>query len=163
MQQRQALFKASSVRSDLKVYIVNRQKDLPLPIQQIKHMAKEVVALEKKNFDETTLHFVDIKTISKLHNLYFQDPSATDCISFPMDQAEQPGYKILGEVFVCPKVALEYTDKHGGSPYNEIALYIVHGLLHLMGYDDCSTSDKRKMRRAEKKHMKHLQEKQLIL
>ena len=42
---------------------------------------------------------------------------------------------------------------HGVDPWDELTLYIIHGLLHLMGYDDLNPKDKRKMRRAEAKHM----------
>ena len=146
----------------MKVTIFNEQTDLAIPKIPIKKMVREVVALEKQSFDEAALHFVDIKTISDLHNQYFQDPSPTDCISFPMDQDDQPGYKVLGEVFICPQVALDYAAAHDRDPYEETILYAIHGLLHLMGYDDRDDKDRKKMRLAEKKHLKHLKEKKLL-
>lgn len=147
----------------MKVNIFDHQPDLSLSSSKIRKLVKEVIAYEKQSFNEVSLHFVDIKTISALHNQYFQDPTPTDCISFPMDDADHPGYRILGEVFVCPKIALEYAAVHEGDAYTETALYIIHGLLHLMGYDDLDPINKRRMRRAEKKHMKHLQDLKLYL
>ena len=142
----------------MKANIFNKQTDLPISLRIFKRIAQEVVAFEKHAFDEVTLHFVDIKTISALHDQYFFDPSPTDCISFPMDEADQIGYKVLGEVFICPRVAIDYAEAHCIDPQTETILYVVHGLLHLMGYDDLETNDEKKMRRAEKKHLKHLHE-----
>src|SRR5262249_50239789 len=90
------------------------------------------------------------------HARFFDDPTPTDCISFPMDDAESEEWRVLGEIFVCPKAAIRYTEEHGGNPFIETTLYIGHGLLHLMGYDDMNLIDEEQMRQAEKRHMAHL-------
>ncbi len=114
--------------------------------------------------DEVNLHFVTTCVISSLHEEYFSDPTTTDCISFPIDGPEKrDGHHVLGEVFVCPQTAIDYCKKHGGDPSQETTLYVVHGLLHLLGYDDLSEKEKRKMRTAEKRHMKNLIKKNLSL
>ena len=71
--------------------------------------------------------------------------------------------KILGEIFVCPKTAIEYAVQYKKNPYEEVTLYIVHGLLHLLGYDDIEKNARNLMRKAERKHMKALTQKGLIL
>ena len=144
-------------------YIFNNQKDLSLPEDIVKVIASEVVAFEGVTFDEAAIHFVDEPTICALHKRYFDDPTPTDCISFPMDNATEEGYKVLGEIFVCPKAALTYAEEHKNSPYEETTLYVVHGLLHLMGYDDMNEADRAKMRDAEDRHMRNLKNKGLIL
>lgn len=100
--------------------------------------------------DEVSIYLVSTKAICKLHEEFFQDPSTTDCISFPLDK------KHLGEIFVCPATAVAYAKKKKLNPYRETALYIVHGLLHLLGYDDLRAKDKRTMRKKEKSCMAHL-------
>ena len=80
----------------------------------------------------------------KLHRDYFNDSSPTDCISFPIDNPVPENYSLMGDVFVCPETALIYSEKHKVNPYQEITLYIVHGLLHLMGYDDIELADQEK-------------------
>ncbi len=94
---------------------------------------------------EVTIYFVDKSTICKLHEDFFNDPSLTDCISFPLDDPSEEG-GILGEVFVCPEVAVDYAPE---TPLQEVALYIVHGLLHLLGYDDQTEEECVKMRAQE--------------
>ena len=77
--------------------------------------------------------------------------------------AESDNYVMLGDIFVCPETAVRYAAEHGLDPYVEATLYIVHGLLHLLGYDDIDPADRRFMRRAEARHMKKLQAQGLVL
>lgn len=141
----------------MNVDIINQQTSLPIKASQVKRLVKTVIAFENKKFDEVAIHFVDTDRICELHIQYFDDPTSTDCISFPMD-GDEVGYRMLGDSFICPATALKYVAEHGGDPYQEVTLYIVHSLLHLMGYDDIDKSDKIKMRTAEKRHIAHLQE-----
>lgn len=145
------------------VDVFNRQKDLPIQIKHVRALAKEVIALEKESYDEVAIYLVTEKRICELHEQYFNDPSPTDCISFPLDKEKEAGYCVLGSVFVCPKIAIEYALNHHADPYEETALYIVHGLLHLLGYDDLNPKERIKMRRAEKKHLLHIKNKGIIL
>ncbi len=115
--------------------------------------------------DEIAIHFVSKRQIAKLHAIYFQDPTPTDTISFPLDNEifhPHLGHH-LGEVFVCPAVAQEYAKERELNSYLEATLYLVHGILHLIGYDDLTPKDKRKMRQKEKACMKHLQKEQVVL
>lgn len=99
----------------MKIHLVNKQKTLPIDRSLWKKAVEAVATLQKEDFEEVTLHFVDKKTISRIHGDYFDDPTPTDCISFPLDEAGEP-YRVLGEVFICPEVAKEYVEKKGGLP-----------------------------------------------
>ena len=138
------------------VYITNRQRDLEISSTQAEEIVKAVIQFENWDTHEISLQFVGRDEISALHKEYFDDPTPTDCISFPLDNEEDEHYHVLGEVVVCPLAAIDHVDRHGGDAHEEAALYIVHGLLHLMGYDDISESDRKMMRQAEKRHMRHL-------
>lgn len=141
----------------MKITIKNQQKSLTIRAALVKKIVREVVALEDKYYDEANVHFITDKKMCALHDEYFDDPSPTDCISFPLDE------ELMGDVFVCPETAINYAKAHQSDPYKETTLYIVHGLLHLIGYDDRINLDKRKMRQAEKRHMKHLESLDLLL
>ena len=125
-------------------------------------LVQEVVALEKRSYSEVSIHFIGETAMKRLHQQYFHDSSLTDCISFPVD-CESQSYRLLGDVFVCPRVALAYALKNQGDPYSELSLYIVHGLLHLMGYDDIKEKDRKRMRAAEERQMRHLLDRGLML
>ena len=147
----------------MKINIYNKQKSLPIATGAMKKIVHAVIALEKQNCDEVSIYLVNTKEICDLHEEFFNDPSVTDCVSFPLDEWDDAGgYRILGEVFVCPQTALDYAKKHQKNPHEECSLYIVHGLLHLMGYDDQEPKAKASMRRAEKKHMLNLKKLNLL-
>lgn len=151
----------------MKILFFNQQNDLKIHPKSVKLVVKEVLSLENSATDEVSIHFVTQEEIAQLHLEYFDDPSPTDCISFPIDANPDPIYHILGEIFVCPKIALEYTLKSGkgtiDESYLEITLYVVHGLLHLLGYDDIETTDQLRMRQEEGRLMEHLIKNNLLI
>lgn len=139
----------------MNILIANQQQDLPLDLSSVEKVVQAVLALEEIDADEVSINLVETATICQLHADYFDDPTTTDCISFPMDGDEEE-YQVLGEIFVCPKTAVDYTMEHGGSPYAETTLYIIHGLLHLIGLDDIEDEDREEMRARESFHLENL-------
>ena len=139
----------------MKIHLFNSQAAIPVRAPYWRKLIKEIAAHEEQKFAEFTLHFVDSAEISRLHQEFFDDPSITDCISFPIDDTDTP-YRVLGEVFVCPEVAVEFAASHCENPLKETALYVVHGLLHLFGYDDIKEKDRRRMKNKEKELMTYL-------
>jgi probable rRNA maturation factor len=142
----------------MNILVFNKQKDLKIPIKQVKKLVSAFLCFEKVDCSEVSLYFVSEKVICQLHDQFFQDPTSTDCISFPLGIDGS-----LGEVFICPLTALLYAEKKGLDPYQETALYIIHGLLHLIGYDDLEEKQRRIMRKKEKSCMRHLEDKNISL
>lgn len=134
------------------VFVLNRQKDLKLSTRRVKTLVSAILKEEGVECEEISIYFVSEKKISELHGEFFDDPTPTDCITFPIDS------ETLGEIFVCPKAAIDYCKRKGGDPLTETALYIVHGILHLLGYDDLEPKKRRAMRKKEKKCMAHLKD-----
>jgi probable rRNA maturation factor len=132
------------------IHISNRQKDLKIYKSSLRALVEATLSHLKIGCEEVSLYLVTRKEICRLHDEFFQDPTPTDCISFPIDDAH------LGEVFVCPSTAIDYAKNHHGDPHDETALYCIHGLLHLIGYDDLEPKAKRIMRKKEKSCMDHL-------
>lgn len=138
----------------MKISVYNSQKDLKISTRKIKAIVSLALRFHRVLCDEIAIHFISDRKMRALHGTYFNDPSPTDCISFPY--AEDPANYFLGEVFVCPKTALRYAKTHGGDPERELILYLIHGVLHLLGYDDMNSKDKRIMRAKEKELMTYL-------
>jgi probable rRNA maturation factor len=120
----------------VKVQIFNQQKDLRISRVALEKAILALVSYKRVKCQQIIIHLVSKKAISAIHAQFFHDPSPTDCISFPIDplQSDTLG-SILGEVFICPKVAVEYAKCHDLLPIREFYLYLVHGF-HLLGYDD---------------------------
>ena len=141
----------------MKIQVFNSQKDLPISKQSVRALVKEVLKLERSDHEEVAIYFVPVQKICDLHHQFFDDPTQTDCISFPLDEEH------LGEVFVCAKTALDYAAKRNLSPYDELSLYVIHGLLHCLGFDDLEPSKRRIMRKKEKRCMAFIKTQDLLL
>lgn len=145
------------------VHIFDQQKDLLISHAQVEDIVREVLKHEDIRCDEVSIQFVDTPKICELHHRYFDDPTTTDCISFPLDPPGTEGFCVLGEVFVCPETAIDYAKTNKINPFHEVTLYVVHGLLHLIGYDDISEKDEPLMRKAENRHINNIKNKELTL
>ena len=139
----------------MKVSQYDTQSDLSIDKKQVKQLIDGVFLLKKTSSAEIIVHFVTKEEIAKIHGDFFDDPTPTDCITFPFRDEE-----LLGEIFICPRMAIEYSPE---DPYKETSLYIVHAILHLLGYDDIAEADEIEMRKAEEQVMNHLSEKNLVL
>ena len=120
----------------MNIYISNKQQDLSIDKSLIQNIIKKLSLFHKTSFDEVSFHFVSPNKIKSLHQQLFNNPTVTDCITCPIDPPNQKPYCLLGEVFVCPQVAISYAKEHNLDAFEELILYVVHGFLHLIGYDD---------------------------
>jgi probable rRNA maturation factor len=130
------------------IHITNSQKNLRFSLASLKKMIPFLLNNLNIHTDELSLHFVSKKKMGIVHEEFFSDPSPTDCMSFPIDPPSESRdfHHVLGEIFVCPQVAVEYALENDLDPYKELTLYIIHGILHLIGYDDIQEVDRKKMR-----------------
>jgi len=108
--------------------------------------------------------------IERVNEDFLGHHGPTDVISFDYRAGEDPAFDDGDddgddpsvELIVCPAVAHREARKRGLPYAEEVALYVVHGLLHAAGYDDLNPAAKRVMRRAEKRVMRGLLRKGLI-
>lgn len=101
---------------------------------------------------ELSLVFLTDPALAQLHADFMDDPSPTDVITFEGD----PAVGLAGEICVSVDTAAAYARGHGRDFATELTLYLVHGWLHLAGYDDLRPAKKRRMRAAEARAMKLL-------
>ncbi len=147
----------------VKVKFSNTQDILDIDENATTALVSTVLKEEGQCCDEISIYYVTTEEICRLHADFFDDPSPTDCISFPIDENENEKYRILGDVFVCPETAIKYCTEHNGMPFDELALYTIHGILHLLGFNDIEEGDRKKMRNAEQRHMASLKAKGIDL
>lgn len=98
---------------------------------------------------EVSLLLTDDKEIGELHEQFLDDPSPTDVMSFEMDDG--------AELVVSVETAQRVANEAGHAVEAEVALYIVHGMLHTVGFDDIEADDRLRMRDAERAIMSRLQ------
>lgn len=103
---------------------------------------------------ELSIVFMTDAALAALHADFLDDPTVTDVITFEGD----PALGIAGEICVSADRAAAYAAETGRDFAEELALYLVHGWLHLAGYDDLKPALKRRMRAAEARAMALLRE-----
>jgi probable rRNA maturation factor len=115
------------------VLISNRQR-MSLDEPGLATLADRTLVGEGVVNAELSVSFVAEAEIEDLHLRYVDEPGATDVLSFPMDEGDlnEDGLRVLGDVVIAPAVAAR---NNPADPEGEIRLLLVHGILHLLGYD----------------------------
>lgn len=126
--------------------------DLPTLTPAARRRAKLAPSVSAVPPGELSVTFLTDPALAKLHADYLDDPTTTDVITFEGD--ESVGH--AGDVCVSPDTALAYSKKHDKIFAEELLRYVVHGWLHLAGYDDLEPRKKRRMRAAEDRALKLL-------
>jgi probable rRNA maturation factor len=98
---------------------------------------------------ELSLAFLTDPALARIHADFLSDPTTTDVITFEGN----PALSSAGEICVSADTAANYAKLHDRGFSEELTLYVVHGWLHLAGFDDLKPALKRQMRAAEKKAM----------
>lgn len=100
---------------------------------------------------DLAIQFVDEAAMEVLHIQWMDEPGPTDVLSFPMDEL-RPGTEgeitdpgLLGDIVVCPQVAIVQAAAAGHEPINEILLLTTHGILHLLGFDHAEPDEEKEM------------------
>jgi len=136
----------------MKIYFRNKQKYLPVDWRSVKRLARFVLEKAGVTDVEIGILFVDNKMISRWTREYLQQDGPTDVIAFPIhggaDVEGSP--ELLGDIAVSAEKALEYAQKHNLGPHNELSLYLIHGLLHLTGYNDINIKERNRMFRRQR-------------
>lgn len=100
---------------------------------------------------ELSVLLVDEDTMASYHEKFMGEPGPTDVLSFPMDELRPPGddddppLGLLGDIVLCPQVTDRQAAEHGRAPQEEAEYLLVHGLLHLLGYDHATPEEKAEM------------------
>lgn len=131
----------------MKVTVLNRQEALPVSpglLAALTRAGEQALGLVAARGwargevpAEVTVLLVDDVMIAEVHGQYMGDPTPTDVISFP--------YGREGDILISVETAAVQRRDYGNSLEEELALYLVHGLLHLCGHDDREETDREQM------------------
>ncbi|MBA3530068.1 MAG: rRNA maturation RNase YbeY [Propionibacteriaceae bacterium] len=100
---------------------------------------------------ELSILIVDEETMSAYHQKYLGEDGPTDVLSFPMDElrpphdGDEPPEGLLGDIVLCPVVTNRQAEGHGRTPVEESEYLLVHGLLHLLGFDHGAPEERAEM------------------
>ncbi len=137
-----------------KISIACPQDVLAIDRGRMRETARTVLAGEDVADYEISLAFVDNPTIHRLNKHFLNHDEPTDVLSFPL--SDPSARKLAGELVVGVEVAKEQAERRGHDVHAELALYVVHGLLHLCGYDDKTAEAAARMRERERHYLGEL-------
>jgi probable rRNA maturation factor len=147
---------------EVKVFGADEQGAAPVDVRRWVDLAQNVLLAEGVSGDaELSLLFVDEDTISGLNRRFMDADGPTDVLAFPIDEPESAapradasgplvGPVLLGDVVVCPAVAERQAPDHGASYDDELALLVVHGVLHVLGHDHAEVEETERMQARER-------------
>lgn len=146
------------------IIIENKQSDVLICEDSLRLLIQELLDLEKISTDEISIRLVSQKEAAELHKKYFNDPSCTDCMTFPIDSpGSTQSLHCLGEIVICPQTAAIEHLSHNTTLEEELSLYIIHSFLHLIGFTDKSPKERNDMRVKEASCLDHLKKKASLL
>ena len=131
---------------------INNESGVDVDAEAVQRLA--VYALDQMHVHpdaELAILFVDEAAMEQLHVQWMDEPGPTDVLSFPMDEL-RPGSEdnitpagLLGDIVVCPQVAIAQAQTAGHSALEEMLLLTTHGILHLLGFDHAEPEEEREM------------------
>ncbi len=153
------------------VFCSDEQGVISVPLDECRKLALAALMHEGvRGACELSVFFVDEATISELNSEHMGKIGPTDVLAFPLDTAEyneaqgpgtpsrgpsRPAFDtddvptLLGDVVICPAIAMKQCEDHAGNFADEIALLLVHGILHVLGFDHDLEDEKTEMRAHE--------------
>lgn len=147
--------------ADLAVVVRNQQRKSTVDAAWLKGVARAALAAEKVAAAELCVMVVNDARIAAIHDEWFSDPTPTDVITFDLSGGGHgPTAPLQGDIVVSAETAarvareLRRQGQTGWTPRHELAYYVVHGILHLTGYDDRAAADRRAMRARERAVMR---------
>jgi probable rRNA maturation factor len=128
--------------SGLPAVLISNRQAMALDEPALIELARATLRGEGLTEVELSVSFVDETEIEDLHVRYMDEPGPTDVLSFPLDDVDEDGRRLLGDVVIAPAVAGR---NNPSDPAGELRLLLVHGILHLLGYDHEADAEKAAM------------------
>ena len=131
--------------------IKNSQSHLAIRRETVKRIASKILSKYRVHRYEINIDFLDNAAIRKLNRKYLNHNCPTDVLAFPYPESDSESKdSISADIAISAEMAISNSKIFKTGAKQELCLYIVHGLLHLIGFDDTSKAKRIKMRKEEK-------------
>ncbi len=133
------------------ITIRNLQNKLPIPSTKIKKLIRKVLKGERvKKSGWINICFVDNPLIKKFNAKFLKSNRTTDVLAFNSTKGKKV---ILADIMISTDKAIEQARNFKTTPTYELLLYVAHGMLHILGFDDHSKTQIKLMRKKESKYV----------
>jgi probable rRNA maturation factor len=144
------------------VAFANRQRTKKINLRLLNRMVNALLANLEVGEAEIGICLIATPEMTQLNETFLKHKGSTDVITFdyaaPEKRKAESGKRkyLYGEIFVCMDEAVSQARKFGTSWQSEIIRYIIHGVLHLLGFNDSSAGTRRKMKREENRRLREI-------
>ena len=139
----------------MELVINNRQRVRPLDRKLLARVAEHVIEELGVSKIEVGIHFVSAEEMARVHKQYMDIDGSTDVITF--DHGSQPPESIYGEIFISVEDAIAQAREFETTWQSEVARYVIHGILHLLAFDDLQPKARVKMKREENRLLRDVE------
>jgi len=137
--------------------VVNLRRKFKINERALEILARDIAGRAGLKTRDLAIIFVSNRAIKKLNRRFRGEDEATDVLSFSAEiDLPRKGNISACDIFISLDKAKENARSFKNTFEKEITLYMIHGMLHLAGYDDRSASDEKKMRLKEKELLNHI-------
>jgi probable rRNA maturation factor len=139
-------------KAPLLLEILNVQEVLAIDLEKVRSICERMLDDCGIKSGKMNVVLVDSDTIHQYNKDFLQHDYPTDTISFPLEDRRSEGH-LEGEVLVCTEVAKDRAKEFGWTAEEELLLYVVHGMLHLIGFDDTTPEQRTIMQEKERTYL----------
>jgi probable rRNA maturation factor len=125
--------------------LISDRQSLPVDAAALAEAARKCLIAEGEERAELSVSLVDEDEMADLHVRYMDEEGPTDVLSFPLGEGDEDGVHLLGDVVICPAFAVRNNPDLNRDLAAELRLLLVHGTLHLLGYDHEKEDERRAM------------------
>ena len=141
----------------MQIYLDTQREVEALPKdEELLKWLKETLSFEKHGDTELTIRFVDEKESAELNEQYRHKKGSTNILSFPFEAPEEVELNLLGDLVICSDVVKQQAEEQGKEEIAHWAHMVVHGTLHLLGYDHLTSAEADVMENKEIKILSQL-------
>lgn len=137
----------------IRIEVANEQSNHIFESKLLREAVRAVLEGEFVDEADVSVAIVDDPAIHILNRKYLDHDYATDVLSFLLSSEDEP---LEGEIVVSADTADRESSHYGWRAIDELLLYLIHGTLHLVGYDDVSDADREAMRAKEREYLTKL-------
>lgn len=129
------------------VAVTTTQRMVRVPTAKVRDLVMFVARRERRRVEHIDIAIVGRRRMASLNEKHLAHPGPTDVLSFNL--GDGPAGGMCAQIVVCSDVATAQARRRGHPAWKELLLYITHGLLHAMGYDDLTEADAARMHARE--------------
>ena len=139
-------------KKPLLLEILDEQDEFAVELEKVRTICERILDDGHVRSGKINVVLVNSETIQQYNRDFLQHDYPTDVISFPTEDRRDEGH-LEGEILACTEIAKDRAAEFGWTAEEELLLYVVHGMLHLVGFDDVTPEQQAVIQKKERTYL----------